>query len=126
MRHLSGILKYGFWGGITTLINLILFYVFSEVGLYYLIANALSYYIAVLINFLFNYYLVFDNVKSDKSLLWKFWNFCVLRTASFLVDSLLFFILVSILDLNKYISRVFLSIVIILFNFIWSKNKIFK
>ncbi len=125
-KDLLQIFRYGFWGGIVTLFNLVLFYIFSERGMYYLLANIVSYYIAVVINFFINFYLVFEKrQKSMLGVLKKLWNFLMLRTASLLADTLLFFILVTGLGFHKYISRVCLSCVIILINFFWSRRKIF-
>lgn len=126
-KNLVELFKYGICGGITTVINLALFYVMSEAGLYYLIANMIGYYIAVVVNYFLNYFFVFDQNNKEKLIiiLKKLWDFIVLRTASLLADTALFFVLVSVLGFHKYISRICLSIVIILINFIWSKRKIF-
>lgn len=120
------IVKYGICGCITTGINLVLFYVFSEMGIYYLLANMIAYYIAVVINYFLNYYFVFkNNSEKVKTIIYKLWEFCKLRTVSLLVDSGLFFVLVSVMGFHKYISRICLSAIIILINFVWSKSKIF-
>lgn len=125
-KDLLQIFRYGFWGGIVTLVNLALFYIFSERGMHYLLANIVSYYIAVVINFFINFYLVFEKKqKSIFGVLKKLWNFLELRTVSLLADTLIFFVLITGLGFHKYISRVCLSCVIILINFFWSRRKIF-
>lgn len=125
MSGFREIIRYGLCGGITTLINLVLFYFLAEWGIYYLLANAIAYYIAVIINFYLNYYFVFAEKTKEKTLVRKLWEFCLLRTASLGIDTILFFALVSICGMNRYIGRILLSIAIILFNFAWSKKKIF-
>lgn len=125
-KNLLQILQYGLCGIITTLINLLLFYVFSENGMYYLNANGISYYIAVVINFFMNYFLVFSKKKENISIvLKKMWNFLILRTVSLLFDSMVFFLLVTGLGFEKYLTRVLLSSFIIVINYFWGKRKIF-
>lgn len=119
-------IKYGLFGAVTTGINLILFFILDQCGIYYLLANGIAYYIAVIINYFFNYYLVFEHSKETRKVICsKLLQFIGLRTASFLVDTALFFVLVSVLRGNKYMCRIGLSIAIILVNYIWSKKKIF-
>lgn len=118
--------KYGLFGAITTGINLVLFYILDKCGIYYLLANGIAYYIAVLVNYFFNYYFVFEHKKeSVNTLVNKLMQFIGLRTVSFIVDSFIFFILVSVIRGDKYICRIGLSITIILINYLWSKKKIF-
>lgn len=125
-KNIVLIFWYGFWGMITTCLNLIMFYIFSEMGFYYLFANAVAYYIAVIINYFMNYFMVFERKpECIKSIFKKMWKFIKLRTVSLLIDSVIFFIMVSVFGFHKYISRICLSIVIISFNFFWSRRNIF-
>lgn len=119
------IIKYGVAGTVSTAINLAVFYILSEAGIYYIVSNMISYYIAVVINFTLNNYFVFER-QENKEIFIKLWSFVKLRTVSLAVDTIVFFILVSGLRGNKYVNRVFLSMVIIAFNFIWSKRNIFR
>jgi len=119
--------KYMVWGAVTTAINLILFFLLDKLGIYYLLANAAAYFVAVIINFLLNYFFVFERKKELRNdILRKLCAFIQMRIASFALDSGLFFFAVSILGLPKYPCRIGLSFVIILFNFLWSKRKIFS
>lgn len=125
-RDLSQMIKYAFWGAVTTSINLLLFFLLDKVGIHYILASATAYFMAVIINFLLNYYFVFERKKElPDGILKKFFAFLRLRIASFAVDSGLLFFMVSIWCLPKYPCRIGLSIGIILFNFVWSKRKIF-
>jgi len=118
--------KYMIWGTVTTAINLILFFLLDKLGIYYLLANTAAYFTAVIINFLLNYFFVFERKKELRNdVLKKFFAFIQMRIASFALDSGAFFFMVSVLDLPKYPCRIGLSFVIILFNFFWSKRKIF-
>lgn len=119
------LIRYGICGGITTGINLGLFYLMTRWNMHYIPANLLSYYIAVMVNFILNYRYVFQlSEETDKIPMLK--RFVGLRTISIAVDSVIFWILVSVLQGPLYVSRVGLSVAMILINFVWSKQKIFK
>lgn len=121
--NIKQLLLYGLCGGITTAINLFLFYLFNEIGIYYLLSNIIAYYIAVVVNFLLNNQYVFK--KGEKNIIKKLGEFLILRTGSLVADSGIFYFLVSVLEFHVYVSRVGLSIVIILFNYVISRKKIF-
>ena len=60
------LIKYGFWGGITTLINLALFAFLDSLNvMHYVLANGIAYAVAVVINYVFNKIFVF-NAPDDK------------------------------------------------------------
>ena len=124
-KQIKELIRYIICGGITTGINLGVFYILVECNIYYLLANTLGYYLAVVVNFFLNQKFVFC-FESKNGTVRKLINFVSMRTVSWIVDTFLFFILVSILDLPIYLCRIGLSIAIILVNYIWSKYKIFK
>ena len=47
IRQYFELIKYCFFGGITTLLNLALLYVFVEMGMNYIVANTIAYIITV-------------------------------------------------------------------------------
>lgn len=115
------LLKYGIAGGITTAVNLVLFWLFAKAGIYYLLANAVAYYIAVCLNYYFNNKFVFEG-HHEKGLI----KFIVLRTLSLGVDSVLFWGLVDVAGFEVMKSRIGLTIVIIMLNYLVCKKMIFK
>lgn len=128
MNKLIELIKYSFFGVITTAINLILFAILKEIGVYYILANTIAYFIAVVINYIFNVRFVFnenqDQDKIEKNM--QFIKFIGLRIVSLGVDNACFFVLVSILTLPVYLSRVGLSIVIIMATYIINKFFVFN
>lgn len=127
MGKIIEVVRYGFFGAITTAINLILFMLLEYVGMHYLLANTLAYFIAVLINFVFNKKFVFkEEVSSLTHTKNQLIKFVIVRGISLGIDNVLFYCLIDILGFNLYISRVSLSMGIILMTFIISKLFIFK
>ena len=135
------LIKYGFWGGITTLVNLALFALIDSWGImHYVVANGIAYVIAVVLNFLCNKFFVFTSpgqtATDKKEGAVQFVKFIALRAVSLAVDSALFYLLVELLEdkidlsvgfiTTRLVIRVVLSAVIIMATFVFSKTFIFK
>ncbi|MBR2473501.1 MAG: GtrA family protein [Clostridia bacterium] len=140
-QRIIELIKYGFWGGITTLINLALFALLDSFNvMHYIIANGIAYAIAVVINYVCNKLFVFksnDGIPlSKRESTVEFIKFVILRIISLAVDSALFFVLVELLEdiiiinigfiTTRLIIRFILSTVIILATYIINKLFIFK
>lgn len=128
MKMFLELVKYGFFGCITTGINLILFFVLENAGIFYIAANSISYIVAVIINYIFNQRFVFqdnyDRNKNDKKI--QFIKFVVIRMACLAVDNGLFYLLVSILTFNIYASRIVLTIFLILVTYSINRRFVFN
>ena len=140
-QKLIELIKYGFWGGITTLINLALFAFIDSLNImHYVVANGIAYVIAVIINYFCNKYFVFTSpdqtAVGKKENAAQFIKFIILRAFSLLIDSVLFYIFVEWLEdlvvinigfiTTRLIIRVVLSAAIIMATFVFSKLFIFK
>lgn len=107
------LIKYGFAGGISTIVNLFLFFLMEKAGLYYIFANIISYFIAVILNFFLNERFVFkkknmiEGMEEGK----RFAKFMMLRVANLLADNGLFYLCVSILNMPLYFSRIGLTFI---------------
>lgn len=124
MKKLEELIKYAFWGGISTAINLaILFALITYTDIHYLIANAIAYTIAVLINYVCNKKLVFRSTQDVKK---ELSGFLAVRVVALAIDSGLYYLLVDVLKGNVYVSRILLSIVIIGATFFVNKFFIFS
>ncbi|SFS84531.1 GtrA family protein [Paenibacillus sp. 453mf] len=120
-RSIIELVKYGFWGAVTTALNLFAFFLLEGLGMYYITANVLSYIFAVIINYILNQKFVFKS--SSQNDYKQFVKFIIVRIVSLLIDSGLFYLLVSILSFNVNLSRILLSITIIVATF--GVNKLF-
>ena len=121
------LIKYGFWGGITTIINLVLFWGMVKVGMYYIVANIASYIIAVIVNYILNKKYVFVAVEqSQKSRNLELIKFIGVRVMSLLIDTVLFYCLIEYFHVNVYIGRIGLSFIIIIMTFLVNKMCVFK
>ncbi|ACV40010.1 GtrA family protein [Leptotrichia buccalis] len=126
-KQIVEIFKYGISGTITTVVNLYLLKIFIDFGIYYVLANIISYTISVIVNYILNQRYVFlesarGNTTEAKK---QFLKFLVMRVLSLIVDTLLFYIAVSIFGFPVYWSRLILTTVMILVTFVLNKWFIF-
>lgn len=118
------IIRYGLFGLLSTAINLGLFVLFNKLGIYYIYANTIAYIIAVILNYIFNYMFVFT--EAEKKWKWnEFLKFAIVKIVALIIDNGLFYIMVSIMHINIYISRISLSAVIIIITYIINKKMVF-
>lgn len=122
------LIKYGFFGVITTALNLLLFALLKELGMHYIWANTVSYVIAVVVNFVVNQRFVFERVaeQSSKQYFFQFSKFAIMRFISLGVDNGLFFVMVTLWGWPVYLSRIGLSVVLILATYGINKVFVFK
>lgn len=125
-KRVKELVKYGFAGAASTLLNLILFGLLEYGGMQYILANWLSYLAAVLFNYMLNLNYVFQvNDKNFRKKQVRFLSFMAVKLGYLAVDSILFYSLVSILGCGLYISRVGITAVGIVGTYVVSKKKIF-
>ena len=118
------LIKYGFWGCVSTGINLIIFYAFLFCRMQYIVANVISYIIAVGFSFWFNNKFVFK--ENNDNNLKKGIKFFLMRGISIIVDSGLLIILCEKLGINVFVSKILDSAIIIVCTFVISKLFIFQ
>lgn len=122
------ILIYLIMGGITTLINIVTFWVFeSVIGWNYTIANIIAWVAAVLFAYVSNKLYVFESRGLTTSELFKeITSFFSLRLLSLVFDLIVMWICISLLKMNPLIAKVLANVVVLILNYIFSKLFIFK
>ena len=127
-NEIKQIIAYLFWGVVTTIVGFGVYYLLVNIiKTNYLLANVISWIIAVLTAFVSNKVFVFG--KRDCSafiLLKELLSFVGSRVSTGLLDTLLLFILVTLLGVNKIVSKVFSSVIVIILNYVFSKKYVFK
>ena len=121
------LILYGIFGVITVIINLILYKVFLEINMYYVIASLVSYFIASLISYFFNTYFVFHSEKLDfKHEIIRICKYFVVRIWSVIVDTVLLMLAVEVFHLDEFYAKPVVSVVVILMTFIFNKKLLKK
>lgn len=128
MRFLSDdifrFIKFGLVGVLNTLINWILFILLNSIGVYYIISNIIAYSISTLNSYLWNSKWVFkysgDNIKETS------FKFIVLNIIGLTLNTIILYLLVDIVGLNKLIALVITTGIVMILNYFINKLWVFK
>lgn len=119
---------YLFWGIITTLLNIVVYYcLVMLIGMPYLIGNCIAWIIAVTFAYFTNKYCVFNQPKQcDNKGIVEYFMFLMSRLLTGVLDMILMYLLISIMDQNQLCSKIFVNVVVIILNFVFARYFIFK
>ena len=121
------VILYLFFGGCTTLVNIVSFAFLRYLCFSLLISNIFAWIISVLFAYFTNKIFVFEsNNKSLKKSIKECLNFFECRILSLLFDIGFIYLLVDILSCNEIISKVISNVFVIVINYFFSKLFIFK
>ena len=116
---------YIIFGVFTTLVNIISYLLFAKIfGINNLLSNIMAWFFSIVFAYITNRILVFES-KNEK-ILHEFALFVTGRGLSGILDSFLFYISVVVLMLNDVTSKIVINIIVIIINYILSKEIIFK
>lgn len=126
-KDILELIRYGFWGGISTALNLVLFTGFIYIGIPYLVSNVSSYFIAVLFSYFFNKKYVYKKTEQNMNeSIWQILKYFMIRFLSIFVDSSMLWICVDIFTWNILLSKCVVSVFIIFSTYIINKLFVFK
>lgn len=119
---------YVIFGVLTTIVNLIAYYLFSNIiNINYLISNAIAWIISVVFAYITNKFFVFNSSYINKDVIIKeFIKFMNCRLISGLSEVVLLFLFVDLLLMNDIVAKLIIGVLVVLINFIFSKVFIFK
>lgn len=119
------LIAYIIFGILTTVVDWIVYYILSGLGVNYIINSIISWTVAVLFAFITNKLFVFDS-KRLKNIFRELVLFVLSRLSTLVINLAGMYVLISLLKLNEFISKAILSILVVILNYIFSKLFIFK
>ena len=119
---------YCFFGGLTTVVNIIVFYLFNDViSFHYMVANVIAWVVAVLFAYITNRTWVFKSkITGTKAIIKELLIFVWFRVLSLLMEYIILFIMIELLGVREMASKLVAQIVVIVANYVFSKWIIFK
>lgn len=114
---------YLIFGFLTTVIYLGIYKVLLDMKFEYIFSANIAFVVAVFFAFITNRHLVF---KKGSNVLKEIILFFGLRIVTQFINNIGLVIMIELLCLDEFISQVFLSILVIILNYIFSKYLIFK
>lgn len=125
-KHFA-LVKYVFFGGLTTVINIISYYLCNEqFGLSNVISTIIAWVLAVAFAFVTNKLYVFDSKAWNKKAIKEVVEFFTFRIVVGIIELGLMILLVDILKFNGTLMKLVTNIVAIVLNYIASKFIVFK
>ncbi|SCJ40563.1 GtrA-like protein [uncultured Eubacterium sp.] len=119
----SEIFRYVMTGGMTTVINYIIYILLTALSIDYLVANSIAWLGAVIFAYYANRHMVFHS-EGDKRQ--EFMQFFGLRLATLVVENLLLYLFVGYVGAAELPSKVMVSIITVILNYFACKYSIFK
>ena len=122
------LIMYGIMGVLSTIINIAVFALCEKVfGISALIGNIIAWLVAVIFAYITNKLFVFESKSFKKDVLVKeITSFTSARIFSLLLEEIIIYVMIDIMNINSLIVKVFSNIVVIIINYIFSKLVIFK
>ena len=113
---------YVIFGILTTIVNLIAYYLFSNIiNINYLISNAIAWIISVVFAYITNKFFVFNSSYINKDvIIEEFIKFMNCRLISGLSEVVLLFLFVDLLLMNDIVAKLIIGVLVVLINFIFT------
>lgn len=122
------IIDYIIFGGLTTLVNIVVFYIFDTLlGWPYLIANAVAIVLSILFAYITNKRFVFktSDMTAQENIV-EFLKFIGFRLISGLADMATMWLLVDLISIDTNIAKLLTQFIVVVLNYVFSKLFIFK
>lgn len=123
-REFINFIKFGIVGVSNTLINWFIFFVLNNIGINYIIANIIAYSIATSNSYIWNSLWVFK--YKGKSKLRTTVKFIILNIIGLGINTLILYVLVDMFNLEKMISVIIATIIVMILNYFINKFWVFK
>lgn len=121
------IIFYGIFGILTTVVNFLVFYLLRLININENFANIIAIISAVLFAYFTNRKLVFNSTANTfKEKMHEFYKFMLGRAFTMIIEALGFPLFYNIIGIQEMISKIIISIVVIILNFFISKFFAFK
>ena len=127
-KKYEDVILYLFFGGCTFLVCMISYYICATpLGMNYMVANIISWIIAVIFAYITNRIFVFKSkVTGFMAILKELWMFIACRLSTGVMEIVIMFVGVSLLHINDLFVKAVAQVLVILSNYVLSKLLIFK
>ena len=123
-NDLIKLIRFSIVGVGNTLVNWSIFIILNAFGVYYIISNIIAYIIATINSYIWNSLWVFkygQGLNINTSV-----KFFILNLVGLTVNTTIMYILVDILNFNKFIALVIASVLVVMMNYTINKLWVFK
>ena len=127
-KKYSEIINYLIVGVLTTLVSIVIYAVFTKVfHVNYMISNVISWIGSVSFAYVTNKVFVFKSkCDNDMDVLIEIYQFFKYRVFSFIIDILLMYLFVELVNIDDMIAKIIVQVIVIVLNYVFSKLFVFK
>lgn len=121
------VISYLIFGGLTTLVNWVVYAAMVKVHIDYRIATAAAWAVSVLFAFIVNKIFVFQSYNLRPAYVMKeITSFVACRAVSGVMEMVFMIVMVSWIHMDEYISKIAVSVIVVIVNYVFSKLFIFR
>ena len=122
----SSVIRYIFFGGCTTMVNLVSFFILRKLNVELNIANIISIIVAILFAYIVNSKYVFqDKCETLTDHIEPFSKFTSARLGTMVTEAGGVWLLVSVMGMNDMIGKFLTQFIVLILNYIFSKFFVF-
>lgn len=120
-------ISYGFWGGVTTLLHIVLFWILIKLEIKYYIANIITLITIKTLCYFVNKIFVFKSkCKNKKELLKEILKYIFSRLFTMIIDYFGLILLVEVFKINEVIGKIIILILVVIINYFLCKKYVYK
>ncbi|MCH1961171.1 MULTISPECIES: GtrA family protein [Romboutsia] len=121
-------IMYLVFGGLTVGVNIATYIGLTRIiELNYMVANIIAWIVAVIFAYITNKFFVFESNNTElKFLVKEFTSFVSCRLLSGVMEMILMYVMIDMMGINDFITKIFTNILVIVLNYVLSKVIIFK
>ncbi|WP_092923869.1 GtrA family protein [Romboutsia hominis] len=121
-------IMYLVFGGLTVGVNIATYVGLTRIiELNYMVANIIAWIVAVIFAYITNKFFVFESNNTElKFLIKEFTSFVSCRLLSGVMEMILMYVMIDMMGINDFITKIFTNILVIVLNYVLSKVIIFK
>ena len=121
------VISYLIFGVLTTLVNWVVYAAMVKVHIDYRIATAAAWAVSVLFSFIVNKIFVFQSFNLRPAYVMKeITSFVACRAGSGVMEMVFMIVMVSWIHMDEYISKIAVSVIVVIVNYVFSKLFIFR
>ncbi|SMP55225.1 GtrA family protein [Anoxynatronum buryatiense] len=124
IRHYT---SYLIFGVVTTLVNLLIYKLLIDMGVHYAISTTIAFIVAVSVAFWTNRIWVFQSrSRGMKAIFREMTSFFSVRLLTYLVDVVGLVVLIELVHLDEFISKLLVNGLVIVLNYLLSRFVVFQ
>ena len=121
------ILSYLFFGGLTTLVNIFVFFLLRHFNIHLYLSNLIAWVVSVLFAFFTNKLYVFGSKSKDKKKsVIELISFFICRVISLGADMGAMYLLLQVINSSEIFAKIMTNILVIILNYLFGKLIVFK